>query len=139
MRLYDVRGKLVNKDVSDYKIEWDEPCRSIIQFKVKQFLKPYWLYHICYEEFPVFGRTRMRVDMINATLKISIEVNGKQHNAFNPHFHNKSRLAYLKQLKRDEDKREWLEKNDFKIIEIEEEDIKKLSKDFFKEEFNLDL
>ena len=87
MRLYNIHGKLQSKKVSKYLINWDAKSKSNIQFKSKQFIKTYWQNHIVYEEFPVYG-TRMKVDIVNATRKIAIEVNGPQHNKFNKFFHN---------------------------------------------------
>ena len=71
---------------------------SKIQFKVKDFFKDYWQNHICYEEFPVFG-TRMKVDLINFTRKIAVEVQGDQHNQYNKFFHGGSRDKYLASIK----------------------------------------
>ena len=116
--------------VRKYLIKWNKKSRSQIQFKVKQFLKPYWENQIVYEEFPVYG-SKMKVDILNATKKIAIEVQGKQHTEFNKFFH-KTRGNYLESIKRDHQKREWLKLNNFKLVEIEEEEIKKLSKSFFK-------
>ena len=116
--------------VRKYLIKWNKKSRSQIQFKVKQFLKPYWENQIVYEEFPVYG-SKMKVDILNATKKIAIEVQGKQHTEFNKFFH-KTRGNYLESIKRDYQKREWLKQNKFKLVEIEEEEIKKLSKSFLK-------
>ena len=66
MRLYNIHGKLVSKNVSKYLIKWDGKSRSNIQFKTKQFLKKHWSNQIVYEEFPVYG-TRMKVAILNAT------------------------------------------------------------------------
>ena len=130
MRLYNIYGKLQSRIVKKYLINWNKKSRSQIQFKVKQFLKPYWENQIVYEEFPVYG-SKMKVDILNATKKIAIEVQGKQHTEFNKFFH-KTRGNYLESIKRDYQKREWLKQNKFKLVEIEEEEIKKLSKSFFK-------
>lgn len=138
MRLYNIHGKPVSKNVSKYLIKWDAKSRSNIQFEVKQFLKKYWSNQIVYEEFPVYG-TRMKVDIVNATKKIAIEVQGRQHTSFNKFFHNNSRLKYLESIKRDFQKREWLEKNGFQIAEIEENEVKKLSISFFLKNFNINV
>ena len=138
MRLYNVYGKLQSRKVSKYLIDWDSKSKSNIQFKTKQFLKPYWQNHIVYEEFPVYG-TKLKVDFINATKRIAIEVNGTQHNKFNKFFHNNSRANYLESIKRDVKKREWLELNNFLIVEIEQNEVDKLSKDWFKKEFDIIL
>ena len=63
------------------------------------------------------------MDYLNATKRIAIEVNGRQHSEFVPFFH-KSRANYLESIKRDHKKAEWLEKNGFKLVEIEDGDIK---------------
>ena len=118
MRLYNIHGKLQNRNVAKFLIKWGGKSRSLIQKEVKKFLKTYWENQVVYEEFPVYG-TRMKVDILNATKKIAIEVNGPQHNSFNKFFHNNSRMSYLNSIKRDYQKREWLEKNKFKIIELE--------------------
>ena len=129
MRLYNIKGKLQSKLVTRFLIDWNKKSRSKIQFKVKQFLKSYWENHVVYEEFPVYG-TRMKVDILNATKKIAVEVNGRQHSSFNAFFHNNSRANYLASIKRDVQKREWLEKNGFTLIDIEENEVNQLSEDF---------
>lgn len=129
VRLYNIRGKLQSRIVTRFLINWEKKSRSKIQFKVKQFLKAYWENHVVYEEFPVYG-TRMKVDILNATKKIAVEVNGRQHSNFNAFFHNNSRAKYLASIKRDVQKREWLEKNGFTLIEIEEHEVNELSEEF---------
>jgi hypothetical protein len=131
MRLYNVRGKLQSRSVSKYLIKWDKKSRSKLQFNVKQFFKQYWENHIVYEEFPVYG-TKLKVDLINVTKKIAIEVNGPQHDNFNKFFHGNSRAKYLESIKRDIQKRDWLELNNFIIMEIYQDDLKNLSLEYLK-------
>lgn len=138
MKLLSIRGRLINKNVFRFKMDWDKPSRSNIQFQVKQFLKQFWKNHDCYEEFPVFG-CRMKVDIINFTKKIAVEVNGKQHSSYNKFFHNNSRLNYLNSIKRDYQKAEWLEKNSIQLIELEMEDLNKLSHDYINHTFHISL
>ena len=138
MRLYNIHGKLQSKIVTKHLIDWDAKSRSKIQFKVKKFLKKYWENQVVYEEFPVYG-TRMKVDILNATKKIAIEVQGSQHGQFNKFFHGNSRSKYLQSIKRDYQKAKWLEKNGFTLIEVEQKDINKLSYSYFFEEFNVNI
>jgi len=138
MRLYDIKKRLRNKSVAKYSVDWGRKSRSKIQFKVKQFLKPYWKSHVVFEEFPVYG-TRLKVDILNATIKVAVEVQGKQHSSFNKFFHGNSRSKYLASIKRDIQKGEWLALNKYKLIEIEEDEIDFLSVDFFQDKFNLKL
>jgi hypothetical protein len=138
MRLFDIRGNLVTRNVARYSVNWDGKCRSNIQFKVKQFLKPYWRPYIVFEEFPVFG-TQLKVDLLNASLKIAVEVNGDQHTSFNPFFHRGSPANYLRGFKNDERKFLWLKRNGFTLIEIMEDEIPKLSRQFFQDQFGVTL
>lgn len=137
MKLYNVRGRLQNKNVSKYLIDWDGKCRSKIQLKVKQFLKEFWENHVVYEEFPVFG-TRLKVDLVNITKRIAVEVQGQQHTTYNKFFHG-SRTGYWKSIKRDVQKDNWLVSNDFHLIEVNYDEVDKLSKAFFEKQFNVIL
>ena len=138
MRLLNTYGRLEKRNVNKYLIKWDEPSRSNLQYNVKQFLKKYWRTCIVYEEFPVYG-SRMKVDILNATKKIAIEVNGAQHGNYNKFFHANSRVNYLKSIDRDFKKLEWLESNSYNLIEINHDEVDSLSKQFFKNKFKVDL
>jgi hypothetical protein len=137
MRLYSTSGRLVNKNVSKYLIDWKKKSRSKIQFKIKQFLKEYWQNHIVYEEFPVYG-TRLKVDILNATKRIAVEVNGNQHTSFNKFFH-KTRINYLRSIQRDHKKLEWLKTNDFELIEIEEKEVPLVSYEFIRDKLGVEI
>lgn len=136
MRLLNINGKLTNKNVTKNLIDWDGKSRSKLQFKFKQFFYPYWKNHIVYEEFPVYG-TMLKVDILNATKKIAIEVQGNQHESFNEFFHDHSRLKYLQSIKRDVKKEKWLQINKFKFLELYENDLKNLSPQYIEEKFNI--
>ena len=132
MRLLNINGKLVNKNVRNYLIDWQGKSRSKLQFKFKQFFYPYWKNHIVYEEFPVYG-SMLKVDLLNATKKIAVEIQGNQHESFNKFFHDNSRLKYLQSIKRDVKKVKWLEMNEFKFLELYEDDLKLLSPQYIEE------
>ena len=138
MRLYNINGRLQKKSVSKYLINWNKKSRSKVQFKTKKFLEPFWKGHIVYEEFPVYG-SRMTVDILNATKKLAVEVQGKQHGEFNKFFHSNSRLKYLEGIKRDIKKAEWLENNGFILLEIEENEVDSLSLEFFLDKFGMTI
>ena len=138
MRLLNINGRLQKKSVSKYLINWNKKSRSKVQFKTKKFLEPFWKGHVVYEEFPVYG-SRMTVDILNATKKLAVEVQGKQHGEFNKFFHSNSRLKYLEGIKRDIKKAEWLENNGFILLEIEEDEVDSLSLEFFLEKFGMSI
>ena len=138
MRLYNIYGRLVSKNVQKYRINWEKKSRSKIQFKIKQLLKPIWENQIVYEEFPVYG-SKMKVDILNATKKIAVEIQGRQHSEFNKFFHKNSRTEYLQSIKRDQEKALWLQQNGFELIEITEEEIKNSSEEYLLKYFKKDL
>ena len=132
MRLLNINGTLVNKNVRKYLIDWQGKSRSKLQFKFKQFFYPYWKNHIVYEEFPVYG-SMLKVDLLNATKKIAVEIQGDQHESFNKFFHDNSRFKYLQSIKRDVKKEKWLEMNEFKFLQVYESDLKTLSPQYIEE------
>jgi hypothetical protein len=136
MRLLNINGELVNKNVRKNLINWQGKSRSKLQFKFKQFFYPYWKNHIVYEEFPVYG-SMLKVDFLNATKRIAVEIQGDQHESFNKFFHNDSRLKYLNSIKRDVKKEKWLEINEFKFLELYENDLGNLSPQYIEERFNI--
>ena len=137
MRLYTLNGKTpIYKNVNKYLIDWEGESRSNLQKRVKDFFFNYWKNNIVYEEFPVYG-TRMRVDLLNATTKTAIEVNGDQHIKFNKFFHQGSRTQFLKSIKRDLNKAKWLKKNDFSLMELYSEDVDALSEAYLEKHFSI--
>jgi hypothetical protein len=138
MRLLNINGTLVNKNVRKYSIDWEAKSRSKLQYKFKSFFFPYWKNHIVYEEFPVYG-SMLKVDLLNATKKIAVEVQGEQHESFNKFFHDNSRLKYLQSIKRDVKKEKWLETNGFKLLELYEDDLKNLSAQYIEEKTGISI
>lgn len=125
MRFTKPNGRQTYKNLQKYRVKWEESCRSKFQYNVKQFFKPYWSHHICYEEIPLVG-TRLRLDFFNASEHLAVEVHGAQHGKFNPFFHNNDRGKFLDQIHRDLKKAEWCEINGFKLVEIYAEEEKEL-------------
>jgi len=132
MRLLNINGTLTNKNVRRNLINWEGKSRSKLQFKFKELFYTYWNNNIVYEEFPVYG-SMLKVDLLNATKKIAVEIQGNQHESFNKFFHDNSRLKYLQSIKRDVKKEKWLEMNDFKFLELYENDLKDLSPQYIEE------
>ena len=104
-----------------YRIDWEAPSRSKIQFRVKKLLQKIWEPHVVFEGFPVAG-TRMSLDFYNANKNIAIEVQGKQHNKYVPFFHGDNKINFISQVKRDFEKREFCKLNDIKLVEIFEDE-----------------
>ena len=114
-------NKVVDISIKKYLIRWGEHAASKEAQVVKEFLFKYCKNHIILEEFRI-PRQRLFVDFIDLNYKIAIEHQGAAHfNYIKNHFH-KSKFDYLKQMKRDEEKRAILEKNGFRVIETMKKD-----------------
>ena len=128
---------LVNYNLKSYLIDWDRKV-SGPQKKTKDFLKKYWKNDIVCEELLIKG-SLLRLDLINFTKKIIIEVSPRDlHVNYNKFMHG-GRSGYLKKLQSDAKKMEWSENNGFIFIELYDENINNLSVKMFKDEFSIDL
>jgi hypothetical protein len=104
-----------------YLIKWNGKCRSKIQERVKALLYPYWFADTVFEEMPVAG-TRLTLDFFNSNRQIALEVDGNQHYQYNKFFHGGDRGKFLGQLKRDDMKEVFCERNNITLIRILESD-----------------
>lgn len=132
MKLKNLSGRYVYKNVNSKRIDWGKKSRSKIQFSVKEILHDLWKNDIVYEEFPVYG-TRLSLDFYNATLDVAIEVQGAQHTSYNKFFHGGNQAAFIDQLRRDRDKDEFCEMNEIKLVKIFEKEKRNISVDFVKD------
>lgn len=136
--LPSIRGFPKKVNINKKLIKWDDPSASSAQFKTKKFLKDYWAPDRVCEEFIIPG-SRLRIDFINFSKKIVIEVSGQQHEKF-VKFYHKNRLNFLSSVKRDMQKIDWVEsKMKFKFIEIYDNEVDMLSENFFLERFDINL
>lgn len=123
-------SRLYSLKVADYLIDWKREV-SRPQARVKQFLYPFWRHHIVLEE-PVVPGSRTRIDLLNLTRKVAIEVSPSSSHSFNPFFH-KTKVKFGQAVKRELDKQRWCETNGFLYIELTDEDLDNLSKKMFAE------
>lgn len=137
MLLLDIRGKQRKVYPSKYKVDWDSKRASEPQFRTKQFLKEFWLGDNVCEEFIIPG-SRLRIDLINFSKMLAIEVSGQQHEAFSKFFH-KTRIGFIKSIKRDFQKIKWLESNNISLIELYDYETLDLSKNKIEKKFNITL
>ncbi len=116
-----------------YLIKWDSKSKSNIQLEAKQFLKKYWSNHVVFEEFPVAG-TRLNFDFYNANKKVVVEIHGKQHDQYTPFFH-KTRAGFVSHIRRDQQKRDFCELNNIKLVEIYTDSKGSIKKELNKKKF----
>ena len=138
MKWKDLQGRIKSKSMLKYTINWDKESKSAMQKTVKDFLRPYWESSVCFEEMPCVG-TRLSLDIVNASRKVAVEVQGQQHEKHIPYFHGESKLAYVDQIVRDADKAQWCEVNDLILVEIYARHIPTLSVEWFEESYGVVL
>lgn len=129
MKWLNRNGKEFSFADKKYLINWDKPAPSKGSQEVKDFLAANYKFWTWFEEYRIPG-TKLRVDFLSTTTKVAIEFHGRQHSSFVKHFHG-SKSGFLSSLKRDTKKEELLEKNGFTVVELYEEDLEDLSKEWF--------
>ena len=122
--------KWANVNLSKYKLDWAAKVSSF-QRKVQDFLQPFWQNDEMVAELPIPG-SKLRIDLVNISRKIAVEVSPRQHYNFNEFF-NGNRINFVNSLNRDEAKRNWIQKMGWKLVELSEDDIKNLKIEMFDE------
>ncbi len=126
-----INGKLRSISAQKYLINWKKDAPSHGSNEVKVYLKVNFPYDHWLEEFRL-PTSLLRVDFLNITRKFAIEYNDDKdghHDKFNKFFHG-TRAGFLGSIKRDMKKREILESNGFKVIEVYKHDLP-LNRGFF--------
>ena len=126
--------------IKKYLIDWDDKNCSKPEWVVKQFLKPYWKNHVVCAEFRIPGSLN-RLDYLNLTLNIAVEVSPEStHGEYNEFMHG-SRSGYIKRIKVDLEKEEWCNQNKIKMITLEDIDFapENLNKKIIEEKFEVTL
>jgi len=127
----------VNVNLSKYTIDWKDGG-SKPHLKTKQFLEPYWQFSQVLEEFMIPG-SKLRIDILNITSKIAVEISPKGSHSFNPFFHKSRAGGFLASVKRDQSKEEWILENGFQYVCLTDEDLKDLTKERFRDKFEVEL
>ena len=75
-----------------------------------------------YEELTLVGSQTAKnkvlyADFLSARMRLIIEVHGKQHYEYTPHYHG-TRKAFGAHKRRDSIKKEWAELNSFVLVEL---------------------
>jgi hypothetical protein len=127
MKLSKLNGGIVNI-IPKSKIDWEKKV-SIPQLVVKQFLFPFWKDDIVAEEFVIPG-SKLRIDLLNFTKKVAIEVNPDSYHVQYNNWLHKSRVAFSQKVRNDENKRIWCEKNGIELIELYDTEIEDIENFF---------
>lgn len=125
-----------NVAIAKYLTDWDRSV-SKPQKRVKDFLRPYWAACIVLEEFRIPG-SLLRVDLMNVSRKIAVEVSPDSTHSFNKFFH-KNRPTFGLAVGRELQKSEWLEREGYQVIHIFEADFALLSKNWVLNKYGITL
>lgn len=129
--------KIVNVNIFNYRLDFNKIQGSRPEVAVKKFLKPYWSNDLVLEEFIIPG-SRLRIDIVNISKMIVLEVSPASTHSFNKFFH-KNVAVFADRLKKEIFKRDWCIKHKFNYIELEDEELANLTKKMFLEKFNVTL
>lgn len=130
-------SKFILINVGKYLIDWNKaPSKG--QKKLQKFLYPYLKSHIVLAEMRVPG-SLWRFDIVDCNTHIIYEYSPESHhNNYNEFFHH-DRVGYSKSIISDFNKEEWANQNGFKVVHIIEDDLDKLSLDYFKSNFEVNI
>lgn len=120
MKFKTLNGQEITCEISPQKYPQRsrENCRSQGQYHLGQQLRLLYKTAIILEEFSIPG-TKLSLDFYIPAFKVAFEFQGEQHDGFNPFFHA-DKKDFVKQVQRDQNKREWCKLNSIKLIEIRE-------------------
>lgn len=131
MKFYKLNStRQVNVNIIRFLVNWQRKV-SGPQLEVKRFLYPYWKTSVVCEEFVIPG-SRLRIDLLNLTKRVAVEVSPSSSHSYSQFFH-KSKVGFGNAMKRELGKTEWLERNGFTVVEVLDEDMPRLSRAWFAE------
>lgn len=79
-------------------------------------LRELYPHSLIYEEVKIPG-SKLRIDIYLPVENLAVEVQGEQHEEYNPHFH-KNKMGFLLSKKRDLDKKNWCELNNIVLVRL---------------------
>ncbi len=127
----------VNINISKYLINWHRQV-SVPQKKFKDFVHIYWKNCVVLEELRL-PSTLLRLDLVNLSRKIIVEISpNKVHFEYNKFFHG-SRAGFLDKIKKDMQKYEWAQQNGFQYLELVDKDLDNLSYKYIQDNFHINL
>ena len=124
MKVIGINGKEYIWNLTGYDVfNDDKRKRSRFHVRARNLMKEIFNSYRILEEVKLPGSTELHrksvlyLDFYIPSIKLAIEVHGKQHYEFCPFFH-RSRADFLKGKARDEDKITWCELNDIRLVTL---------------------
>ncbi len=139
MKVWNLKGRAqVLIKTHEYLIDWKKDGASKLETKFKELIFPYWRNQIVLEQLRIPG-SLLRIDFLNCTKRLAVEINGPQHGEYNPHFHRGSEVNFRASIRRDINKILWCEENDIKVLELIEEDLDWFCPKYIQDKFEIDI
>jgi len=135
---YGSKTKLVTININRYKIDWENDGASKIERQFRDLIYPFWKNQIVLFQ-PRIPSSLLRLDFLNVNKKLAVEVDGKQHNEFNKHFHNNSKNNYLASIRRDIEKENWMADNKISLLRLVEDDLDNFSYEYILDKFGVSI
>lgn len=124
MKVKGINGREYVWNLTGYDVlNNDNRKRSKYHIRARAVIKDIFNSYRILEEVKLPGSTSLHrksvlyLDFYIPNLKLAIEVHGQQHYEYSPFFH-KSKADFLKSKARDEDKIEWCNLNDIRLITL---------------------
>ena len=128
MKAIGFSGREYNWNLNKYDVYGnDKRKRSKYHLRARKLLKEIYHSYRILEEVKLPGstlsyrRSVLYLDFFVPVIRVGIEVHGKQHYEYTPFFH-KNLAGYLLSINRDEDKADWCELNNIKLIVLKYSD-----------------
>lgn len=115
MKVTDLDGREVTWSLRGYEVKAnDKTPRSKPHLRAREIIKRLFPTDLLYEEV-FLPNSQMRLDFYVPGRDLAVEVQGKQHDEYTPHFHGPP-ANYINALKRDRKKKEFCEMNGIDLI-----------------------
>jgi len=114
MKVVGLDGRSYSLDLSGHG-ESSNP--SAPHLEARQLLAGFYPLDRRLEEVVLPGTNGLRADFLVPSRRLVVEVQGRQHGEYVPHFHRDA-AGYLRSVGRDDRKRRWAELNGFRHVEL---------------------
>jgi hypothetical protein len=122
--------------INKYRINWDKDGSSKPEKKFIELIKPFWKNCIILFQLRLPG-SLLRLDFLNCSLRIGVEISPKSHHDnFNPFFH-KNRIGFLKSIKSEIVKEKWCEDNNIRLLTLDDNDLDNFSPKYIEKKFGI--
>ena len=123
MKVVGLNGRSYNININKFVVQGSKsPNKSQYHLKARKLLREMYPYVIMEEvSLPGVSGLALYMDFLVPSLMMGVEVHGRQHYEFVPHFH-KNKSSYLQSRRRDAEKKQWCEHNDIVLVELKYSD-----------------